>query len=161
MIITRAREDAHQSGWLEIPFGMAHSAIIASTAAQVANLPANVKRIVVPVGSGMALAGILTGLQASGRDLPVIGIRVGADPTKRLDQYAPTNWRQMTTLITSDIDYHHHAPVTSIGHIDLDPIYEAKALPYLTSGDLLWVVGRRETAGKRKAYHLLHRKSAL
>lgn len=151
VIIARARDDAKQTGWLEIPFGMAHHAIIASTAAQIANIPADTKRIVVPVGSGMALAGILTGLQASGQDIPVIGVRVGADPSKRLDQYAPKHWRQMATLITSDIDYHHHAPVTHIGDIDLDPIYEAKALPYLKSGDLLWVVGRRETARSRKS----------
>jgi 1-aminocyclopropane-1-carboxylate deaminase/D-cysteine desulfhydrase-like pyridoxal-dependent ACC family enzyme len=151
VIIARARDDAKQSGWLEIPFGMAHHAIIASTAAQISNIPADTRRIVVPVGSGMALAGILTGLQAIGRDIPVIGVRVGADPSKRLDLYAPSNWRQMATLITSEIDYHHHAPVTHIGDIDLDPIYEAKALPYLTSGDLLWVVGRRETARSRKS----------
>ena len=151
VIIARARDDAKQSGWLEIPFGMAHHAIIASTAAQISNIPADTRRIVVPVGSGMALAGILTGLQASGRDIPVIGVRVGADPSKRLNEYAPKNWRQLATLITSDIDYHHHAPVTHIGDIDLDPIYEAKALPYLKDGDLLWVVGRRETAKARKS----------
>jgi len=151
VIIARARDDAQQSGWLEIPFGMAHAAIVASTAAQVRNIPKNIKRIVVPVGSGMALAGILTGLVEMQLDVPVIGVRVGADASKRLDQYAPTNWRQMTTIVTSDIDYHADAPVTQIGSIDLDPIYEAKTLPYLQPHDLLWVVGRRETATARRS----------
>jgi 1-aminocyclopropane-1-carboxylate deaminase/D-cysteine desulfhydrase-like pyridoxal-dependent ACC family enzyme len=147
VIVARAREDAQANpNWLEIPFGMEHQAIIAATASQTANLPDGISRIVVPVGSGMALAGILTGLQKAGIEIPVLGVQVGADPTDRLDKYAPKNWRNMVTIIQSDLDYHTPAERTQFFGITLDPIYEAKTLPYLQTGDLLWIVGRRETA---------------
>ena len=145
VIVSRAATDATESGWLEIPFGMEHPAIVQATAAQVANLPDDVQRIVVPVGSGMALSGILHGLLATGRHIPVLGVQVGADPTKRLAKYAPKGWRDMATIVQSDLDYHTHAPITVIGGVRLDPVYEAKALPFLQPGDLLWIVGRRES----------------
>ncbi len=144
VIIARAREDAAARGWTEIPFGMECAEAVAATAAQVANLPADAKRLVVPVGSGMSLAGILSGLAAAGRDLPVLGVKVGADPSKRLDRYAP-GWRERAELLDSPLDYHQHAPVTELGALRLDPVYEAKCLPFLQEGDVLWVVGCRET----------------
>lgn len=150
VIVARAREDAKEAGWLEIPFGMEHAAIVEATAKQVANLPKGIKRIVVPVGSGMALSGILHGLKANGLDIPVVGVQVGADPTKRLNKYAPAGWQQMVTIIKSELDYHDHAPTTRLGDIALDPVYESKTLPYLESGDLLWVVGRRSSAEKKQ-----------
>lgn len=146
VLIARARDDAAESGWLEVPFGMEHPATIAATAAQTTNIPKGVKRIIVPVGSGMALAGILTGLSTRKTKIPVIGIQVGADPTERLDRYAPPDWRDRVTLTPSGSDYHTPATTTRLGDIDLDPIYEAKCIPHLQPGDLLWVVGRRATA---------------
>ena len=145
VIVARAREDAALNGWLEIPFGMEHPATISATAAQTSNIPKGVKRIVVPIGSGMALSGILTGLAARKSKIPVIGIQVGADPTDRLDTYAPKDWRDRVTILPSGSDYHTPATVTHIGDVTLDPIYEAKCLPFLQPGDLLWVVGRRAT----------------
>jgi hypothetical protein len=70
---------------------------------------------------------------------------VGADPTKRLDEYAPEGWRAMVTLIESGSDYHAPAPVCEYDGITLDPHYEAKCIPFLLAGDLLWVVGIRQT----------------
>ena len=146
VIIARAREDAASSGWLEIPFGMEHSIAVEATSRQVANLPKDIRRIVVPVGSGMTLAGILHGLIKNNITVPVLGIQVGAEIEKRLDKYAPSSWRSMVTIIKSQLDYHTEAPVTSISGIGLDPIYEAKTLAYLEKGDLLWIVGKRATA---------------
>jgi hypothetical protein len=143
VIIARAREDAAETGWREIPFGMECHAAIHATAGQVANLPDDIERIVVPVGSGMSLAGILHGLKQRGLDVPVVGVRVGADPVGRLDEYAPADWRDMVTLVESGLDYHDSAPVTDLHGLRLDPIYEAKCLPHLQDGDLLWVVGIR------------------
>jgi DNA modification methylase len=145
VIIARAREDAAAAGWREIPFGMECQAAVDATRAQARNLPTDAKRLVVPVGSGMSLAGILHGLVDAGLRLPVLGVVVGADPEERLDRWAPANWRDMVTLVRSDLDYHDAAPSNRIGDVVLDPHYEAKALPFLEPGDCFWVVGLRQT----------------
>lgn len=148
VIVARAREDAAASGWREIPFGMECAEAVAATGSQVDNLPwGSFSRIVMPVGSGMSLAGVLAGLARVGKDVPVLGVQVGADPTKRLDEFAP-GWRDRCTLIPSGLDYHDHAPLTRLGDLELDPVYEAKCLPFLQPGDLLWVVGVRETVAR-------------
>jgi 1-aminocyclopropane-1-carboxylate deaminase/D-cysteine desulfhydrase-like pyridoxal-dependent ACC family enzyme len=146
VLVSRAHKDAQESGWREVPFGMECPEAVAETAGQVpAVMPEGVKRVVMPVGSGMSLAGVLAGLARHGHTLPVLGVQVGADPTKRLDTYAP-GWRERCELVKSEQDYHDHAPVTILEGIQLDPVYEAKCLPYLRPGDLLWVVGIRGTA---------------
>ena len=145
VIVSRAHADAKALGWTEIPFGMECDAAITATRAQVANLPADAARLVVPVGSGMSLAGILHGLRDVARNLPVLGVVVGADPTKRLDRWAPTGWRDMVTLVEAGVDYHDEVEVT-LGEVQLDPVYEAKCARYLVSGDVLWCVGIRATA---------------
>jgi hypothetical protein len=148
VIIKRARDDAETLGWLNVPFGMECPEAVIQTANQTRNLTTvDASRIVVPVGSGMSLAGILTGLASNGIRTPVVGVVVGADPTERLDVYATNRWRDMVTLVESPLDYADHYPNPYLGDLDLDPVYEAKCLPYLQPGDLLWVVGRRETAG--------------
>jgi DNA modification methylase len=152
VIIARAREDAQARGWTEIPFGMECAEAIAQTRRQVRNLPPDATRIVVAVGSGMSLAGILRGLADPALSPygdappPVLGVVVGADPTKRLDEYAPPRWRDMVRLVPSGSDYHDAAAETRLGSIDVDPYYEAKALAHLRAGDVFWTVGIRQTA---------------
>jgi len=149
VIISRARDDAKKLGWVNIPFGMECEEAINQTRQQVQSIPNDVKRIVVPIGSGMSLAGILWGLKDSGVSIPVLGVKVGANPVKRLDKYAPSNWRDMVELIDCGIDYHTEARgevITDNGNIiQLDPIYEAKCRPYIKAGDLFWIVGIRKT----------------
>jgi 1-aminocyclopropane-1-carboxylate deaminase/D-cysteine desulfhydrase-like pyridoxal-dependent ACC family enzyme len=101
------------------------------------------------VGSGMQLAGVLQGLINYGKKIPVLGVVVGADPVKRLNKYAPVFWQQMVELVTVTIDYSVHIKDNIINDIELDPVYEAKCLPYLTSGDLLWIVGKRSSNESR------------
>ena len=93
VIIARAREDAAALGWANIPFGMECGEAVQATRAQAGNLPAEAQRLVIPVGSGMSLAGVLWGLRDAGLSIPVLGVVVGADPVKRLDTYAPPDWR--------------------------------------------------------------------
>jgi len=50
------------------------------------------RRIVVPVGSGLSLAGVLIGLQFIGRVVPVLGVVVGRDPARLLNKFAPQSW---------------------------------------------------------------------
>lgn len=146
VIKARAREDSEGSGWTHIPFGMECSEAIDATSTQVANLPAEVKRLVVPVGSGISLSGILWGLKRTGRSLPVFGVTVGADPTKILDKYAPSEWKDMVTLVKAPFPYHRCLDA-HLGSIRLDPIYEAKTASFLKAGDCLWIVGIRESVG--------------
>jgi len=145
VIIKRARDDAIKNDYTEIPFGMECTEAIKQTAKQTENLPPEAKRIVIPVGSGMSLAGVLYGLHLANNTTPVLGVCVGASPLRRLDKYAPPlfNWRLQTTLVDSLLPYHEYWPEPHIAGIELDPIYEAKCLPYLKEGDLLWIVGIR------------------
>lgn len=143
VIVAGARRDAERSGWRLIPFGMECQEAIDQTSAQVAAIPAGVRRIVVPVGSGMSLAGIL----AADIDIPILGVWVGADPHERLDRWAPL-WRMRAVeLARSPYDYRMAAsPDWLPNGVRLDPIYEAKVLPYLLPRDLFWVVGIRPSA---------------
>ena len=156
VLVARARADAEADPVAAlIPFGMETPLAVTYTAAQCANLPyGDFGRLVVSVGSGMSLAGILAGV-ADYRGMgavPVLGVRVGADPTARLDRYAPM-WRWCSVeLVDAGVPY--HKPVERLllnahGYpIVLDPIYEAKCWPHLRDGDLLWIVGRRQTVSE-------------
>lgn len=147
VIVARCREDASTApGAVEVPFGMECWEAVHETARQVANLPP-CDRLVVPVGSGMTLAGVLAGLAASERhSLPVLGVVVGAAPERRLLRWSPDWQFREVVLERSPLAYHEEAPREwcSWRGLDLDPIYEAKAVPYLREGDCLWVVGKRE-----------------
>lgn len=145
VIVARAREAAEQTGYRLIPFGMECEGAIEQTASQIGNLPKDIKRLVVPVGSAMSLAGILRGLERAGRlgEFPILGVSVGADPTKRLNKWAPAFWEQHVEIVKSDYPYEEGADITKLGDLELDPIYESKCIPFLREGDILWVVGKR------------------
>jgi 1-aminocyclopropane-1-carboxylate deaminase/D-cysteine desulfhydrase-like pyridoxal-dependent ACC family enzyme len=146
VISKRAADSAAAAGWTLIPFGMEHEVAVQQTAQQVGNIPGECKRLVIPVGSGMSLAGVLHGLEARIRagDLSVLGIVVGAKPDKRLDKFAPEGWRELVTLETSILKYDASPRVTELEGLQLDPIYEAKCISFLLPGDCLWVVGIRQ-----------------
>lgn len=159
VIVARARDDAAERGWPEIPFGMECQTAVDETRAEALRdpWPVDLRRLVVPVGSGMTLAGILAAhahldevhATATGELTPlrVIGVCVGADPTKRLDRWAPPLWSwQAVELVQSGSDYHHAAGTLMLGGLRLDAHYEAKCLPFLEPGDGLWVVGERQSA---------------
>ena len=154
VLVKRARDAAASMGGTYIPFGMEHQAAVDATMLQVANLPAEAKRIVVPVGSGMTLAGVVAGLRGVGRDLPVLGVQVGADPTARLNEYAP-GWGEVATLVESEHPY-DHAVDAQVGDVALDQHYEAKCVEYLESGDVLWVVGLRATQQESSLHPVPH-----
>lgn len=146
VIKARANEDATARGWINIPFGMECNEHVRQTRSQVRNVPLAIKRLVVPVGGGMSLAGILWGMWEYGLTAPVLGVVVGGSPTAHLDCYAPNDWRRRVTLIPSGTDYHESAENSSLTGIKLDPHYEAKTISFLQPGDLLWIVGIRRTA---------------
>jgi hypothetical protein len=146
VIVARAREDADADpAAVHVPFGMETPHAVTETRKQAVGLfkdwPAGARRLVVPVGSGMTLAGILAATDDFGPE--IVGVQVGADPTERLDAYAPAGWRSRVKLVRSALDYEQRPSDTHIGDLPLDPVYEAKCLPFLGEDDVLWVIGRR------------------
>lgn len=152
VIQARCRTFAQENNMMEIPFGMKCGEAVEQTESQFTNtqLPQGVKRLVVCVGSGMNLAGLLWGIKAKKIELPVLGVRVGADPTKTLDEFAPHEWREMCTIVEAGVDYHMEVEQNEWGGIKLDPIYEAKCVKFLQPGDLFWVIGKRNTMVESK-----------
>jgi 1-aminocyclopropane-1-carboxylate deaminase/D-cysteine desulfhydrase-like pyridoxal-dependent ACC family enzyme len=154
VIVARARDWAKASHGTAalVPFGMECQEAVDLTSLQLGNMPRHAKRIVVPVGSGMTLAGILQGMTGWVRHpLPVLGVVVGADPTKRLDRWAPWWWQQHVELVPAGVPYSHRIEAEQWlewhGELPwLDPVYEAKAVPHLRDGDVFWLVGRRGQA---------------
>jgi hypothetical protein len=122
---------------------MACPEAIQLTVRQTANIPIEAKRLVVPVGSGLTLAGVLAAVVKTRRRLPVLGVVVGADPTRRLDKWAPPGWPNLVKLQKSGVPYWHSVTDSYLGDVPLDPTYEAKCVAYLAEGDCLWVVGHR------------------
>jgi 1-aminocyclopropane-1-carboxylate deaminase/D-cysteine desulfhydrase-like pyridoxal-dependent ACC family enzyme len=117
---------------------------IEQTKKQTYNIPFNkINRIVIPVGSCMSLLGVLHGLFEQGIDVPVFGVCVGAKPDKTLKKYSSKEMRKNLELCKSPYKYSTPFPISRINNIRLDPIYEAKCLPFLEDGDLFWIVGIR------------------
>lgn len=153
VIVRRAEDDAKQLGWGHIPFGMECNEAVKQTASSFGNLTDKIfdgviQRIVVPVGSGMSLCGVIEGLDGAGLidRIPILGVVVGANPNKRLNRFAPLwQFSGMVDLTPAGVDYHTKVDA-SVGPVKLDPVYEAKCAKFLEKGDLLWVVGIRQTA---------------
>jgi len=151
VICARAREDAAIRGWREIPFGMICSEAVRQTREQVRNVPRDIEELVIPVGSGMSLSGVLWGMKDCGLALPVVGVRVGADPCKQLRKFAPRGWEQTVKLMDSGTDYATPAKVSQWAGLALDLFYESKCVPFLKPSSLFWIVGIRRTAVNGKA----------
>lgn len=154
VIKARAKEYAEDNGYTLIPFGMECDEAVKQTKSQVKYIPEGVKRIVIPVGSGMSLCGLLTGLKENDIKIPVLGVIVGADPESILEEYAPEDWRNMVTLVKSSMDYHEEVKQNNFNGILLDPIYEGKCIPFIEEGDLFWIIGLREAVALKSAEHV-------
>lgn len=142
IIIARAREFAENRGCGYVPFGMECVRNVEVTSEQVKNIPEEVERIVIPVGSGMSFSSVVTGMTKYGINKPILGVRVGKDPTKIINEYAFGLEFTDYEIVESSVDY-HTAVEEYVGEYQLDPIYEGKCREFLRSGDLLWVVGKR------------------
>lgn len=138
VIIKRARDDAlAHPGWREIPFGMECEDAAVNAQIQAAALPfGDFERVVVPVGSGMTMAGVLRGV--AGR-AEVLGVEVGADASDRISRWAPF---YVYSLRRATYPYDKAVPGT-LGSLVLDEIYESKAIAWLGDDDLFWCVGIR------------------
>lgn len=154
VICSHAIKFAKENNYFYIPFGMECKENIEITKHQVLNIPKEVKRIVIPAGSAMSLISVVNGLDYYKMyDKEILGVSVGKDITKNLQKYLPANYfatlfenqeKIKYTIIKSELPYETMASEYRIGNLELDRVYEAKCLPYLKKGDLLWIVGKRK-----------------
>lgn len=149
VIVARSRDFAKENNYFDIPFGMECEEAVRQTRYQIKNIPTEVSRIVMPVGSAMSLCGVLHGLNDIKSDVKVLGVKVGADPMKRILKYAPSNWKSRCELINAGVEYSEYIDAR-VGGITLDPVYEAKAYKFVKEGDLFWIVGIRQTYMNKK-----------
>ena len=143
VVAARAREQARAESLFLVPMGLQCEDTVRLTAEQVGNLPDDVTRIVVPVGSGMSLAGILHGLKDRSISVPVLGVSVGGRPERRLDTYAPHGWRERCEIVRAK---GRATGRSEYAGVCLDAGYEAHCVAHLRRGDLLWVVGDAATS---------------
>lgn len=136
VLAARARDQAAADGYLALGLGLDFPPAALLTAEQVANVPRGTRRIVTAVGSGHMLEGILRGLEATGNLVPVLGVCVGSIPECVAGMETPVD----VELVRSALDFNKPAREATLGDLALNPYYEAKCLPYLREGDLLWVV---------------------
>lgn len=119
------------------------------TAAQVANLPNGVVRIVVPCGSGAIGAGVIAGLAKAGRtDVRVLLVAVSgrADMDEIITlarKCEPSLPLPVVELVKAPGEYADKVVASLPDGTVLDPAYAAKAFAYVEAGDLLWISGRR------------------
>lgn len=144
---------SHSKKWAEdnnayyIPFGMESQECIDINMHQVQNIPDNISRIVIPCGGGMQMISVIKGLKHYGMEhIKVVGVQVGANPQRVIDRFLPSMDLFGDTynyeIAKSNIPYDKHVDGHFCG-IELDPIYEAKCIPFMQKGDLLWIVGKR------------------
>jgi len=124
-------------GTYELGLGLSLNSIgVKETAEQVYNIPDDIRRVIVPVGSGGMLKGIVSGLGKGDCPPKVIGVCAGNPPDVELPAWV--SLVQAQTAFSREV-------IAGIGSLSLDPTYEAKCLPFLQPGDLLWIVAHRDT----------------
>lgn len=133
------------------------SAALQDACDQCANLPAEVKRVVIPTGSGLTASGVLTGLAIIGHQASVLAVAVsGLADADKIQQDAMKLLHKNIGIDQLDYeDLPKFEMVASEGKYEdfvvwrlddgtpLDPFYSAKAVKYLRAGDCLWPVGLR------------------
>lgn len=146
-LIYNAKKFSKLNNYYFIPFGMKCYDNIDIISKQVSNIPKNIKRIIVPVGSGNTFLGILKGLNDYNRiEIKLIGIYTGSDASKYIYANIP-----IMNKIKFELKYYKSELTPSkryekivnnyIGNIKLNERYEGKCFEFLEKNDLLWIVG--------------------
>ncbi len=144
-----ARRLAAEKNYCLVPYGMQCVKNVKLIAEQVQNIPPEVKRIVIPVGSGMSFCGVLQGLVDYNRyDIELIGVQTGGNPFKIIDTFKPKFVAlPKHSVVTYMPDakpaarYDTHLKDVYVGGVKLDEVYEAKCKDFIQDGDLMWIVG--------------------
>ena len=148
VLVAQSKAYASDNGFYYIPFGMEFMFTIAVNMHQVRNIPENVKRVIVPCGGGMNMVSIIRGLEYYKRyDVEVVGVVVGKKPNTVFKSFVEPNLFNELNVKYSFVeypsDYHIKAKETEIDGLTLDPVYEAKCIPFINDGDLMWIVGKK------------------
>lgn len=125
---------------------------VLDTAAQTANIPENINRIVVPTGSGLTAAGVILGLQKlpwAKQNKPTV-VAVAVSPISSAEKIWKTvetcgGLRNFQPIKLEFISPHSKYEKPEYVQ-NFDPFYAAKAYSALTPESLLWVSGRRPTS---------------
>ena len=126
---------ANNNDYFYIPFALEDEITIEINKEQVQNIPNEIQRIVVPIGSGMNFISIIKGLEEYNKNIPVLGVQIGLDPTKNIQKFLG-NTTIHYEIIKSELAYNKKAKEYKLGDIKLNRTYEAKCLPYLKPNDL-------------------------
>ena len=148
VLISHSKKWAEENDAYYIPFGMESEECININMHQVQNIPKDISRVVIPCGGGMQMISVICGLKYYGMShIKVIGVQVGANPNRVIERFIPDEGLFGTgynyEIVKSDVPYGKHLTDTTFCGIELDPIYEAKCIPFMQKGDLLWIVGKR------------------
>ncbi len=125
-------------------------AAIQDTIDQCINIPENIKRIIVPTGSGLTAAGILIGVVRHKGPIKVVAIGTSpmADKAKILTLAAKMKVQlkippDLLEFIGPTTPYDTPVIERLPDDTPLDPYYAAKTWKYMEKGDLLWPPGLR------------------
>jgi 1-aminocyclopropane-1-carboxylate deaminase/D-cysteine desulfhydrase-like pyridoxal-dependent ACC family enzyme len=155
VVIAKMREEAKRIGnvvrWDRL-------GAVKDTASQITNSRTfpDVKRIIVPVGSGLVAAGVLAGLADRGLKIPVHGFAVSqlADKDEIIKAALTTGALEMSLplFVFDKLEADYDDPEFSRlpdGTI-LDPFYAGKVHKFVRPGDLFWITGCRPLAAMPK-----------
>lgn len=148
VLVSESKKFSNDNKMCYIPFGMNFKETIEINKKQVKNVPKDVKRIIIPCGGGMNMISVIKGLEYFGyTNISVVGVIVGANPKMTFNKwlpntlfdYSPIKW----SFVTSEYKYGKPSKKTIVDGIELDEMYEAKCIPFIEDGDLLWIVGKK------------------
>lgn len=147
-------------------------AIFEVTSNQAENMPDDLDNLVIPVGSGIQMAGILLGMARFEKTAKnIFGVHVGPDRRKSIDSYLSMFKYDITrrgalkipdyNLVPTGDAYSRLAQETIPGIEDpLDELYEGKAMRWLKTQKwypdgktLFWIVGKRISEEDSKKYY--------
>ena len=164
IILNQLRKDVRNLYLVKFGINLANNpgAILLSTSYQVQNIPDNLDFLVIPVGSGISMAGILIGLMKYKKNVKrVIGVQIaGYDRRDEIDGIL--NWYRAihdNRIAYSNVRYeffkskkYKYADKCDFSFVfnpeKLDPHYEAKSFKYFVDNieseykkTLFWIVG--------------------
>ncbi len=127
-----------------LPCGLVYDSAIDAVAAQVRSLlDTPPTRIVVASGGYVLLSGIVLGLRAYELPIPVLSVSVGGSHPPMAHYLGKRVNDPLVEHVSPDLPYEEAAQETQYDGVRLDPFYEAKCIPFLEPGDLLWNSGIR------------------
>lgn len=143
----RARERARQLGAC-VRWNV--GAALEDAAAQTANLPPGVARVVVPTGSGLVAAVVIAGMARRGMRAGVLIVATSGMASVGAIRAMAAKMTPLplppAELVRCPEAYGGWVAARLPGGDYLDPYYAAKALRHARPGDCLWLPGRRPLA---------------